>query len=95
MEIEIRDISDDPNNIVPIVYFIPKGFKGEPLMGNCRYAALSQITKIISYPDFIEVFSDMTPVVKKIVCEKLLILSDDPDSIILNGDGYVMLKQED
>lgn len=89
MEIEIRDITEDPYNIVPIVYFIPKGLKGEPLLGNCKYAALSHLTEIRYYEDHVELVSSITPVVKKIVCERLLILSDNPDSIVVD-DGSII-----
>ena len=86
MEIEIRDITNDPDNIVPIVFFIPEDFNKEPLMGNCRYAALSGLIKIKCYQGYVELVSNRTPVVKKIVCERLLILSDDPNRIIVSDD---------
>ena len=92
MEIEIRDINDDHDNIVEIVYFIPDGFNGKPLMGNCKYTALSNLSKINCHDGYVELVSHMTPIVKKMECRKLLILSDNPDGIVV-GDDCILIIQ--
>ena len=94
MEIEIRDITEDRDNTVAIIYFIPKGFDKKPLMGNCKYATLSHLTEIRYYEDHVELVSSITPVVKKIVCERLLILSDNPDSIVVDDDSIIFDRRK-
>ena len=94
MEIRIQDINNDPDNIVPVVYFIPEGFNKKPLLGNCKYAALSHLTEIRCYIDHVELFSSMTPVVTRISCERLLILSDNPDSVIIDGDSIIFNRKK-
>ena len=89
MEIRIRDINNDQDNLVPVVYFIPAGFDKEPLLGNCKYAALSHLTEIRCYDDHVELFSSITPVVMRISCERLMILSDNPDNVIIDGDSII------
>ena len=81
MEIEIKDITNDPDNIVPIVFFIPENFDGVPLMGNCKYTGLSNLIKIKCYEEYVELIPSRTPIVKRIECERLLILSDNPDGV--------------
>ena len=93
MEIEIKDIRNDPYNAVPVIFFIPESFEKEPTLGNCKYAALSNLNELKCYPDYVELTSWRTPTVKKIDCERLLILTDDMNSIIYNDD-YIIFDKE-
>ena len=73
MKIEIRDITNNLDHHVPVVYFIPKNFNKKPLLGNCRYAELSKLCEIKLYQDSVELISHRTPIIKQESCEKILI----------------------
>ena len=94
MEMEIKLQPIDEINIIPIVYFLPENFNKEPLHGNCKYAALSDLSEIRCHQGYVDLVSHRTPIINQVECESLLIFTDDRKYSFEVIDNTIFVKRD-